>query len=164
MAFKDKVDVIDLIISVLREHESSLDRLVERLEKLNEHLEGSMEEAPLYDEKDREESADLLNYKVQELERRLEKYRGMLKTILDHCERIQDIACVREIADKALEMLDVKADKAMMIGNSLNSDIRGAQNTGLRAIWLNRDGFQHDNSIIPDREIHSLTELKAILL
>ena len=85
MAFKDKVDVIDLIISVLREHESSLDRLVERLEKLNEHLEGSMEEAPLYNEKDREESADLLNYKVQELERRLEKYRGMLKTILDHC-------------------------------------------------------------------------------
>ena len=104
MAFKDKVDVIDLIISVLREHESSLDRLVERLEKLNEHLEGSMEEAPLYDEKDRDESADLLNYKVQELERRLEKYRGMLKTILDHCERIQDIACVREIADKALEI------------------------------------------------------------
>lgn len=68
------------------------------------------------------------------------------------------------IFEKVLEKLDVKADKALMIGNSLNSDIRGAQNAGMRTIWLNRYGLQPDNSIIPDREIHSLTELKAILL
>lgn len=31
----EKVDVLDLIIDVLREHEKKLDELVERLERLN---------------------------------------------------------------------------------------------------------------------------------
>lgn len=34
MGFEEKVDVIDLIINVLREHEKSLDELVARLEKV----------------------------------------------------------------------------------------------------------------------------------
>ena len=41
MGFEEKVDVIDLIINVLRDHEKSLDDLVSRLEKILEKSETS---------------------------------------------------------------------------------------------------------------------------
>ncbi|HUV55131.1 MAG TPA: hypothetical protein VMW03_08000 [Candidatus Krumholzibacteriaceae bacterium] len=33
MSFTEKIDVLDLIINVIKEHEEKLDELVERLEK-----------------------------------------------------------------------------------------------------------------------------------
>ena len=35
----EKVDIIDLIITTLREHEEALDKLIERLEYITPHLE-----------------------------------------------------------------------------------------------------------------------------
>ena len=35
MSFTEKIDVLDLLINVLTEHEEKLDELVERLEKLD---------------------------------------------------------------------------------------------------------------------------------
>ena len=34
MSFTEKIDVLDLIINVVKEHEEKLDELVERLEKI----------------------------------------------------------------------------------------------------------------------------------
>ena len=36
--YKTKIDVIDLIINILREHEKALNEAVERLEAIYEHL------------------------------------------------------------------------------------------------------------------------------
>ena len=67
------------------------------------------------------------------------------------------------IFETILSRLEVPSQAATMIGNSLQSDIKGAQGAGIRAIWLNRDGVSRDDSVLPDREIRSLTELQNVL-
>ena len=48
--FDEKMDVMDLIINVLKDHESKLDELVSRLESLPPHQEGSEEDSEPEDE------------------------------------------------------------------------------------------------------------------
>jgi len=50
-----------------------------------------------------------------------------------------------------------------MVGNKLATDIGGAQKAGIKAIWLNRDKKESDNSAKPDYEISNLNELPLIL-
>ena len=103
MSLKDRIDVIDLIINVLKEHENSLDNLVERLEILNKDLEQSMNESSFY-ANSKSDSSVTFNRKIVELEKRIEKYRKIIKKILGHCEKINDIACVKKIADDVLNI------------------------------------------------------------
>ena len=63
----------------------------------------------------------------------------------------------------ALATLDARPDTAAMVGNSLRSDIAGAQGVGLQAIWLNRQGAPLDLGIAPDAEIEGLAGLEAVL-
>jgi 2-haloacid dehalogenase len=53
--------------------------------------------------------------------------------------------------------------KAMMVGDSLTSDIQGGINAGIRTCWVNTFGKVNTSSIHPDYEIASLTELEALL-
>jgi putative hydrolase of the HAD superfamily len=69
----------------------------------------------------------------------------------------------RSIFETLLTRLGATTESVLMIGNSLNSDIQGAQGAGIRAVWLNRSGQYHDIGIIPDWEISSLDELPPIL-
>jgi putative hydrolase of the HAD superfamily len=62
-----------------------------------------------------------------------------------------------------LERLQVSAGRALMIGNSLATDIQGAHNAGIRTAWINRSMSIRDAAIIPDWEISSLMELPLIL-
>jgi HAD superfamily hydrolase (TIGR01549 family) len=41
---------------------------------------------------------------------------------------------------EALQRLDVRADEAVMVGDSLVADVHGARAAGLHACWLDRDG------------------------
>jgi putative hydrolase of the HAD superfamily len=59
--------------------------------------------------------------------------------------------------------LGVTADKAIMIGNSLHSDIRGAQGIGMRAVWINRTDAPREDGVVPDWEISGLAELTRLL-
>lgn len=52
---------------------------------------------------------------------------------------------------------------AIIIGDSLTSDIRGGKNAGIQTCWLNREGKAPDYDIIPDFTIHTLEELPALL-
>ncbi len=45
---------------------------------------------------------ELLDYKIAKLEKKIEAYRMILRAILEHCDKIQDIACVKLIAEKTL--------------------------------------------------------------
>ena len=65
-------------------------------------------------------------------------------------------ACFARIPDFARE-------EAVLIGDSLSSDIRGAKNAGIASIWLNRNGRTAPPEHRPDYEIHSLRELCGIL-
>jgi len=54
-------------------------------------------------------------------------------------------------------------DEIVMVGDSLPNDVRGAQNAGWRAIWLNREGRDRPDGYTPDAEISSLAELPNAL-
>lgn len=62
-----------------------------------------------------------------------------------------------------LQRMNVRNQAALMIGNNLISDVAGAQQAGLRAVWLNRPGIPRNNGILPEWEIDGLDELWPIL-
>ena len=51
----------------------------------------------------------------------------------------------------------------MHVGDSLESDVQGAQRIGALAVWLNRARVSKMAETTPDFEIHSLSELDSIL-
>jgi len=53
--------------------------------------------------------------------------------------------------------------KAIMVGDSLTSDIRGGINAGLRTVWVNPDHKENHTDIRPDYEIGSITQLARLL-
>ncbi|MCK4626430.1 MAG: HAD family hydrolase [Phycisphaerae bacterium] len=63
----------------------------------------------------------------------------------------------------SLDRMSAEPAEAVMVGNSLKSDIAGAQGAGIRAIWLNRSGETPEDGIEPDAEIAGLDELEGIL-
>jgi putative hydrolase of the HAD superfamily len=64
----------------------------------------------------------------------------------------------------ALAPLAAQPAEAVMVGDSLFRDIQGAQQTGIKAIWINRCGRNvSEAAIAPDAQITSLTQLAAAL-
>ena len=63
----------------------------------------------------------------------------------------------------AVERAGCSLDQLLHVGDSLETDVEGAQAVGVRAVWLNRDEVPNDTGIEPDHEIYSLTELTAVL-
>lgn len=55
------------------------------------------------------------------------------------------------------------AGKAMMVGDSLTSDILGGIHAGMRTCWVNPAHKQAPENIRPDYEIESLSQLPALL-
>jgi putative hydrolase of the HAD superfamily len=62
-----------------------------------------------------------------------------------------------------LSRLKVKPDDAVMVGDSLKSDIQGAKDVGMRTVWVNREGKLKDQGIIHSFEIARINELINIL-
>lgn len=59
---------------------------------------------------------------------------------------------------------DFDPTQALVIGDSLSSDIRGANNAGLPCCWFNPNGAARPADLRIDFEVRSLSELSAILL
>jgi 2-haloacid dehalogenase len=58
---------------------------------------------------------------------------------------------------------DFHRENAIIVGDSLSSDIQGGINAGLTTVWLNTEGAVNDTGISPDYEISTLSELKKLL-
>ncbi len=56
-----------------------------------------------------------------------------------------------------------KKEKILVVGDSLNSDIKGGLNYGLDTCWCNLFDKKNDTDLIPHFEINQLSELKNIL-
>ena len=54
-------------------------------------------------------------------------------------------------------------DKALMVGDSLTSDIKGGINAGLRTCWINPNHLPANPEIRADYEIEALSQLPALL-
>lgn len=66
--------------------------------------------------------------------------------------------------DYVMERIDgITPDNCLVIGDSLTSDIKGANNAGLPACWYNPKGAPRPDDIRIDYEIHSLQELYNIV-
>lgn len=57
---------------------------------------------------------------------------------------------------------DFDREKAIMVGDSLSSDIKGGINAGLKTVWVNPNHLSCGD-IRPDYEIESLSQLEALL-
>jgi putative hydrolase of the HAD superfamily len=68
-----------------------------------------------------------------------------------------------EIFHHLLEQLGVTAAEALMVGNSLERDIAGARNAGIRSIWIRVPGSEEHAEVSPDYTISALAEIPAIL-
>ena len=53
-------------------------------------------------------------------------------------------------------------EKAIIVGDSLTSDIKGGINAGIRTVWVN-PAHKDCGEIIPDYQIEALSQLEALL-
>ena len=58
---------------------------------------------------------------------------------------------------------DFDPDRAVMVGDSLTSDILGGKNAGIRTVWVNPQGKLARPDIQPDYEIQTLPQLEVLL-
>lgn len=57
----------------------------------------------------------------------------------------------------------IKREECILVGDSLSSDMRGANNAGVAACWLNSERKAKEIEVRTDYEIHHLEELLPIL-
>ncbi|HCG5572831.1 TPA: HAD-IA family hydrolase [Vibrio parahaemolyticus] len=67
------------------------------------------------------------------------------------------------IFQKALNLVDIKPEEALHIGDSLAADIAGANNMGILSVWVNATGASNPTEITPNFEIRETVELKEVL-
>lgn len=70
----------------------------------------------------------------------------------------------KRLFEIAMEKIGCTAEEIIHIGDSLISDILGAQRAGITNVWLNRNHNPGLEVVNPENEITSLTELLEILL
>jgi len=66
------------------------------------------------------------------------------------------------IFEHALNQLSVNKDEVLMVGDNLMTDILGANQVGIKSVWINRHDKKR-NEVIPTYEISNLNELFTIL-
>lgn len=54
-------------------------------------------------------------------------------------------------------------EQVLMIGDNLNSDIKGGQNYGLKSCWFNKHHKSNTTEIVPDFEARNMDELNGIV-
>ncbi|MBR6643946.1 MAG: YjjG family noncanonical pyrimidine nucleotidase [Lachnospiraceae bacterium] len=62
-----------------------------------------------------------------------------------------------------LKRVNLTSKEVIMVGDSLDKDVQGAHNAGIRAVWFNQDECINDSGIVPEYEIRSLLELENLL-
>lgn len=63
----------------------------------------------------------------------------------------------------ACRQADCLPSELLHVGDSLESDVVGANGIGAVSVWLNRHGMENNTSIIADYEVRSLTEFADIM-
>lgn len=61
------------------------------------------------------------------------------------------------------DLHQIKREECILVGDSLTSDMRGANNAGIASCWFNPDRKAKETEVQTDYEIHCLEELLPIL-
>lgn len=64
---------------------------------------------------------------------------------------------------EALRKYELDKSEVLHVGDSLTNDIQGAQNVGIKAVWLNRKQKSIPEHIQPDYILNDFEEMKTIL-
>lgn len=86
--------------------------------------------------------------------------------IFQHMITSEDVRSYKprpHIFQQALEQFKLNANEVLHVGDSLLSDVGGAQQLGIKVAWINRKGKSLPPSCSPDHVVTSLTELLQIL-
>ncbi|MFS1512568.1 HAD family hydrolase [Chengkuizengella sp. SCS-71B] len=67
------------------------------------------------------------------------------------------------IFEHAMKLLGIEPHEGIMVGDNLNTDIKGALSVGMRCVWINRNNIKSSGEIKPDFEIKELNELHGII-
>lgn len=71
----------------------------------------------------------------------------------------------KQIFEYAIRDMQAEEAEVYYIGDSFANDIVGAKGAGLKAVWMNRRKHAlPEGSVVPDYEVHTEEELKALLL
>jgi putative hydrolase of the HAD superfamily len=87
----------------------------------------------------------------------LESYFGTMIT----SETAMSVKPQKEIFEFAMQQTGANVEQSIMIGDTLDADILGAQNVGMDQVYFNPKMLAHNQK--PTFEIKSLSELKTIL-
>ncbi|MDF2715292.1 MAG: haloacid dehalogenase [Paenibacillus sp.] len=63
----------------------------------------------------------------------------------------------------AMQLLDIRPDEGIMVGDKLTTDILGANGVGMKSVWINRHGISRNDEIVPAYEIDNLRSIHAIM-
>ena len=63
----------------------------------------------------------------------------------------------------AAELLGIKPEEGIMIGDKLTTDILGSNTFGMHNAWINRHQVKRSDEIVPKHEITNLRELHALI-
>jgi HAD superfamily hydrolase (TIGR01549 family) len=69
----------------------------------------------------------------------------------------------QEIFKRALDMMNVNAEEAVFVGDTIDADIEGAKAAGMKAIYIERRAQKPSEKFKPDKTIKRLSELPAVL-
>lgn len=69
----------------------------------------------------------------------------------------------KEIFERILKELNCAPEEAVMVGNSLERDIQGARNAGIRSVWIQIAGSEEHADVEPHHTIRDLIELPPLL-
>jgi putative hydrolase of the HAD superfamily len=68
-----------------------------------------------------------------------------------------------EIFQYALEKLQLKPSEAAFVGDTIDADVKGPQEIGMKTVYIDRRPQKDPENTKPDRTIRSLSELEATL-
>lgn len=63
----------------------------------------------------------------------------------------------------AMDLLGIRADEGIMVGDKLTTDIQGANGVGMPSVWINRRAAERTGDIVPAFEIRRLTEIPSVI-
>lgn len=69
-----------------------------------------------------------------------------------------------DIFHRCLDLLEIKSEEAIFVGDNFDADVIGAKTVGIDVIWINKNSEPHKGmDIKPDYTVSKLAEVKGIL-
>lgn len=62
-----------------------------------------------------------------------------------------------------MDKLGIIASEGIMVGDNLNTDIKGSASVGMKNVWINREGNVNNSEVTPTYEVTSLTEFLKLI-